>query len=63
MDEHDSAISEMPIGFGMELAKNLNALRRFSELPKSQQKSLVEGARQVNSKEDMRSYVGQIEQK
>lgn len=59
----DITKNDLPIGFSMELAKNLGALRRFSNLPAAEQKSLVEGARGVNSREEMRAYVSGIELK
>lgn len=48
---------ELPIGFTMELAMHSDALNRFSKLSKTEQDALVEGARQVHSREEMRSYV------
>lgn len=48
---------ELPIGFTMELAMHSDALNRFSKLSKPEQDALVEGARQVHSREEMRSYV------
>lgn len=48
---------ELPIGFTMELAMHSDALNRFSKLSKPEQTALVDGARQVHSKEEMRSYV------
>lgn len=48
---------ELPIGFSMELAKHLDALNRFSNLSDSEKKSVIERAKQVKSKEEMRSFV------
>ena len=48
---------ELPIGFTMELAMHSDKLNQFAQLPKNQQDSIVDGARQVNSKNEMRSYV------
>lgn len=48
---------ELPIGFTMELAMHSDALNQFSKLPKAQQNQLVDGARQVHSREEMRHYV------
>lgn len=47
----------LPIGFTMELAIHSDKLNQFAQRPKTQQESIVDGARQVNSKEEMRSYV------
>lgn len=48
---------ELPIGFTMELAQHSDALIRFSNLSREQQRSIVDGARQMQSREEMRSYV------
>ena len=49
--------NELPIGFTMELAQHSDILNQFAKLPKSEQEPLIEGARQVKSREEMRSYV------
>ena len=49
--------TELPIGFTMELAMHSDILTQFAKLPKSNQDSIVDGARQVKSKDEMRSYV------
>ena len=48
---------ELPVGFTMELAQHSDTLNRFAQLPKTEQNSIVEGARNVNSREEMRNYV------
>lgn len=48
---------ELPIGFTMELAQHSDVLNQFSHLPKDKQSELIEGAKQVNSKDEMRDYV------
>lgn len=48
---------ELPIGFTMELAQHSDILNRFAQLPKPEQESLVDGARQVQSRDEMRNYV------
>lgn len=49
--------SELPIGFTMELAQHSDILNQFAGLPKEEQDSIVEGARQVKSHDEMRNYV------
>ena len=51
---------ELPIGFTMELALNSSVLNRFAQLPKEQQDTIVDGARQINSKAEMQQYVKSI---
>ena len=44
--------SELPIGFTMELARHSDILNQFAQLPKTEQNSVIEGARQkVRSKD------------
>lgn len=51
---------ELPIGFMMELARHTDILNRFSDLSKSEQVAVVNGARTVKSKGEMRNYVESI---
>lgn len=51
---------ELPIGFTMELAMHSDVLNRFSQLSKPEQQTVIEGARQIKSREEMRNYVESI---
>lgn len=48
---------ELPIGFTMELAQHSDILIRFSHLSGEEQDAIINGAKQVKSREEMRSYV------
>lgn len=48
---------ELPIGFTMELAQHSDVLTRFASLSKAEQEDIVNGARQVKSRDEMRNYV------
>lgn len=48
---------ELPIGFTMELAQHSDILNRFAGLSIEEQRTLVDGAREVSSREEMRHYV------
>lgn len=48
---------ELPMGFTMALAQRSDILRQFALLPDEEQSRLVDGARQVESRDEMRSYV------
>ncbi len=48
---------ELPIGFTMELAQHSDSLNKFAGLPKAEQNSIVNGARSVESRDEMRNYV------
>lgn len=51
---------ELPIGFTMELAQHYDILNRFSQLSRQEQKSVIDGARNVKSRGEMRDYVESI---
>jgi len=51
---------ELPIGFTMELAQHSDILNQFSHFPKEKQDQIIQGARQVNSRDAMRDYVENI---
>lgn len=48
---------ELPIGFTMELAMHFDALNRFAGLSKPEQEQIVNGARTIESRQEMRNYV------
>lgn len=48
---------ELPIGFAMELAQHSDILSRFAQLSEAEKTPLIEGARRVTSRNEMRSYV------
>lgn len=51
---------ELPIGFTMELAMHSDVLAHFSQLPETTQQSIIDGARKVGSRSEMREYVESI---
>ena len=51
---------ELPIGFTMELAMHADALNSFSKLSKDEQETYIDGARKIESREQMRNYVEQM---
>ena len=51
---------ELPIGFTMELAQHSDVLNRFSHLSENEQKAIIDGARNVESRSEMRHYVESI---
>lgn len=48
---------ELPIGFTMELAQHAELLIRFSHLSEAEQNAIINGAKHVSSREEMREYV------
>lgn len=53
-------LSELPLGFSMALAKNPDALQRFSQLPDEEKRSVINGTHKINSKTEMQEYVNKI---
>ena len=48
---------DIPIGFTMELAQHENALSAFSSLTSDQQRQVIDGAKQMKTRQEMRNYV------
>ena len=59
-EKKESVIADIPLGLSSALARNVSAMRVFSEMPDDKRKSFIEGARAVKSKEEMKSYVSSI---
>lgn len=51
---------ELPIGFTMELAQHSDILNRFSKLPEPEKQSIIDQARNVQSRNEMRQFVESI---
>ena len=45
---------EIPMGLGMALAENLNAMEYFASLSPAQQQAVIERTHQIRSKQEMR---------
>ena len=48
---------EIPLGLGMALAQNMDAMRVFSSLSESSRQNVIDRSRQVNSKQEMEHLV------
>lgn len=51
---------EMPLGLGMALAQNPEAMEKFAVLSENKKQEIIRGTHTVNSKEEMRQYVENI---
>jgi uncharacterized protein YdeI (YjbR/CyaY-like superfamily) len=47
----------IPIGLGMALAKDLNAMNYFSSLSNDQKQNIIDHTHSIRSKEEMQQYV------
>ena len=52
--------SGMPLGLGLALAQNRQAMNRFSSLSPEQQQQMIDQTKQIGSKQEMRSFVEQF---
>lgn len=59
MDEIDP-MRTVPVGFGMALAQNPEALSRFAMLSPEERQQVVAAARAVRSKQEMQAYVNKL---
>lgn len=59
-EKKDSVIADIPLGLSSALARNISAMRVFSEMPDDKRKGFIEGARAMKSKEEMKAYVSSI---
>lgn len=53
-------INELPLGFGMMLAKNEQALIRFGNMPEESRRALLAKAGNADSKDEMQAIVDSI---
>lgn len=51
---------EMPIGFGMALSRNPEAMEIFAAMSEDQKKQVIAGAHSVSSRDDMHRYVSEL---
>lgn len=52
--------SEMPVGLGMALAMNPEAMQKFSSLTEKQQSEVINGTHAIRSRKEMQQYVQNI---
>ncbi len=53
---------EIPMGLGMALAKDLNAMNYFSSLDAASQRQIIEHTHSIRSKEEMQDFVSRLNQ-
>ena len=51
---------DMPVGLGMALAKNPEAMQKFTSLSERQKWEVVSGTHAVESRDEMKKYVENI---
>ncbi|MDD5795974.1 MAG: hypothetical protein PUD24_03455 [Oscillospiraceae bacterium] len=53
-------LDELPMGFGMALAKNTDAMAVFSNLSIEKQQDIIDKTHCINSKKEMQSFVNSL---
>lgn len=51
---------ELPLGFGMALAQNEAAMKRFEALSEDEKQAVIQRTHSVNSKQEMRQLVAEL---
>lgn len=54
---------DLPLGFGMALAQNEEAMEYFSALPRAKQQEILDHTHEVNSNGEMHEFVASIKNK
>lgn len=54
--------SKIPMGLGMALAQNINAMKAFTNMPIEKQREVVKHTHQISSKSEMQNFVEDIAQ-
>ncbi len=49
--------SDIPLGLRMALAENISAMQVFAEMSDERRAEIIDGARGIESKSDMKKYV------
>lgn len=51
---------EVPIGFGMGLAQDTQALQKYASLNEKEKRDIIEGAKRVRSHDEMAAYISRL---
>ncbi len=54
---NDKNGNDIPLGLGMALMQNADAFLYFNALDAEKQKKIIDGTKNIKSRDDMRSYV------
>ena len=52
--------TQIPMGLGMALAQNLDAMNRFAALKEAEKQEIIQHTHQIQSKREMRAYVDSL---
>ncbi len=52
---------DLPLGLGMALAQNVNAMKSFCAMSSEKQRQIIERTQSIKSKEEMQSFVESLD--
>lgn len=52
--------TDLPLGFAMQLAQNMESMNHFAKLSTEEQKAVADGAKNVSSYNEMKAYVEKL---
>lgn len=58
--EQMNPLRDLPMGFGMALTQNPQAMNYFSALPEEERRRIVDGTHAIRSKSEMQAYVNAL---
>ncbi|PWM99308.1 MAG: hypothetical protein DBX37_04870 [Massilioclostridium sp.] len=53
-------LKDLPMGLGMALAQNTDAMKKFVDLSKPEQAAIIGHTHSIHSKQEMHDYINQI---
>ena len=53
----DEFLKEVPMGFSMAIAKNMDAFKKFALLPEDKRKEIIDRTKYISSQHEMNMYV------
>lgn len=53
---------ELPLGFGMALAQNEPAMKRFESYSEAEKQAIIQKTHGITSKQEMRAFVNELGQ-
>lgn len=52
--------ADLPMGLGMALAKNIDAMNKFISMSADEQQQIINNTHNIGSKKEMQSYVNSL---
>lgn len=51
---------ELPLGFGMALSQNIDAMKYFCSLTDEKQKQIIKKTQNINSSQEMKQFISSL---